>query len=57
MFHSLDLLETIVHLYHQKEDFISVKYEPKDADDLKKSFDRNKTAAMYADLILEADSF
>ena len=41
MFHSLDLLETIVLLYHQKEDFISVKYEPKDADDLKKSFDRD----------------
>ena len=45
MFHPLYLLETIVLLYHQKEDFISVKYEPKDADDLKKSFDRNKTCS------------
>jgi len=35
MFLLLDSVETVCCLYHQKNDFISVPYEPKDADYLK----------------------
>ncbi len=32
MFLIQDLIETVCCLYHQKKDFISVPYEPKNAD-------------------------
>ena len=36
MFPNTPLVETVCCLYHQKKDFISVPYEPKDADNLKR---------------------
>ena len=35
LFLSQQFIETVCCLYHQKKDFISVPYEPKDADYLK----------------------
>ena len=37
MFPHTEHVETVCCLYHQKKDFISVPYEPKNADDLKKN--------------------
>ena len=36
MFHDNNFSETVCCLYHQKKDFISVPYEPKNAEYLKK---------------------